>query len=120
MGRFVEGFERAKAADEAREAEARRRAERVAAALKNLSDKLDEDRDALERQQITMRIEHGSLVLKRMQQPMASVSFDPDSRRFKVHEYSVSEGKTEMHAQDAEDCALKLGEYVYSLKGGSA
>jgi hypothetical protein len=120
MGKLVEGFMRAKAATEEREAEARSRAERTDAALRQLSEKLAEDREALDRQQITMRIEHGSLVLRRMLQPLAGATFDPDANRFNIHEYSVSDGKTETEAQDADECALKLGEYSYSLKGNSA
>ena len=120
MGRFQEGFERARAAAEEREAEARRRAERIEAALKQLSEKLGEDSEALDRQKITMRIEHGALVLKRMLQPMAGVTFDPDSGHFKIHEYSVSEGTTETEAENADECALRLGEYSYSLKGSVA
>jgi hypothetical protein len=117
MGKFLEGFEGAHKAAEERDAAARRRAERIAEALKKLSDKLAEDREALEGEKITMRIEHGALVLRRVLQPMAGVSFDPDSGRFNIHRYSVSEGKNEMEAADIEECALRLGEYAYSLKG---
>jgi hypothetical protein len=120
MGKFGEGFERAKAAEEAREAEARRRAELVAAALKELSERIGEDGEVLNQQGITLRVEHGGLVLSRLRQPMASVSFDPGSGHFHIREYTASEGKTEIEAESCDDCALKLGEYVYSLKGGSA
>jgi hypothetical protein len=119
MGKFLEGYEKARKAAEERDAEARRRAEAIADALKRLSDKLGEDQEALERQNITMRIEHGALVLKRLLQPMAGVSFDPDSGRFKIHEYSSAEGTTEADASDIDECALKLGEYTFSLRGGA-
>jgi hypothetical protein len=116
MGKFLEGWERARAAAEAREAEAQRRQELVAERLKTLSERLGEDGDDLARLKITMRVEHGSLVLKRILQPMAGVTFDPDSGRFKIHEYSVAEGKSEIEAEDVDECALKLGEFAYSLK----
>jgi hypothetical protein len=120
MGKFLEGFERARKAAEERDAEARRRAERVAAAIKELSDRLGEDRAMLDQEQITMRVEHGALVLKRALQPIAGVSFDPDSGRFLIHEYTVAEGKTEAEAANLDECALKLGEYAFSLKRSAA
>jgi hypothetical protein len=116
MGKFLEGWEQARAANEEREAEKRRRLERVAAALKQLSDALAEDAEELARRDLNMRMEHGALVLRRMVEPMAGVTFDPDTGRFKIHTYAVKEGNTEIEAKDVEDCALKLGEYVYSLK----
>jgi hypothetical protein len=116
MGKFLQGWERARAAAEEREAEKRRRAERVAAALKELSEALAEDAEELAKRDINMRMEHGALVLRRMVEPMAGVTFDPDTGRFKIHTYAVKEGNTEIDAQSVEDCALKLGEYAYSLK----
>jgi hypothetical protein len=116
MGKFLEGWERARAVGEEREAEKRRRAERMAAALKQLSDALAEDAEELARRDLNMRMEHGALVLRKMVEPMAGVTFDPDTNRFKIHTYAVKAGNTEIDAQDVEDCALKLGEYVYSLK----
>jgi hypothetical protein len=115
MGKFLEGWERARAAAEERKAEKHRRADRMATALKQLSDALAEDADELARRNITMRMEHGALVLRRMVEPLAGVTFDPDSGRFKVHKY-VSGGDTEIDAQGFEECALKLGEFAYSLK----
>ncbi len=115
MGKFLEGFERARAAAEAREAEAQRRTEHAAAALQQLSDTLGKDSEALDGQKITMQIEHGSLVLRRVLLPVASVTFDPDSERYKIHEYSVTGGKTQMEGRDIDDCATKLGEYAFSL-----
>ena len=117
MGKFAEGFERARKAAEEREAAARRRAEQIERALKELSDRIGEDGGELSKLKITTHIEHGALVLKRLLQPLAGVTFEPESNRYKIHEYSVTtEGKTEMDADDADECALKLGEYAYSLK----
>jgi hypothetical protein len=116
MGKFLEGWERARMAAEAREAEKQRRLEQVAAALTKLSDLLQEDSDQLTRRQITMRVEHGALVLKRMLQPMAGVTFDPDTGRFKIHEYTQSEGASELEAENVDECATKLGEFAYSLE----
>jgi hypothetical protein len=116
MGKFLEGWERARAVAEGREAEKRRRTEHMAAALKQLSDVLGEDGAELAKREINLRMEHGALVLKRMVEPMAGVTFDPDTGRFKIHTYAVKEGNTEIDAQSVEECALKLGEYVYSLK----
>jgi homospermidine synthase len=117
MGKFLEGWERARAAAEEREAEKHRRAERIAAALKQVVDLLDEDSQELARHSIEMRMEHGALVLRRMVEPMAGVTFDPEKNRFRIHKYSVREGTNDEDAQDAADCATKLGEYAHSLLG---
>ncbi len=115
MGKFLEGWERARAAAEEREADKRRRAERMAAALKELSDALAVDGDELAQRDFNLHMEHGALVLRRKVEPVAGVTFDPDRSRFKIHNY-VTGGDTEMEAQDHEDCALKLGEFAYSLR----
>lgn len=117
MGKFLEGWERARVAAEEREAEKRRRAERIAAALKQVVDLLNEDSGELARRSIDMRMEHGALVLKRMVEPMAGVTFDPDKNIFRIHKYSVREGTNDEDAQDPADCAQKLGEYAHSLLG---
>lgn len=116
MGKFLEGWERARAAAEARDAELRRRTERMAEALKALSDALAEDGQELAARNINLRMEHGALVLRRMVEPMAGVTFNPDTGQFKVHTYAVKEGNTEIDAESVEECAMKLGEYVYSLR----
>jgi len=115
MGKFVEGWERAHAAAEAREAEKRRRAERMAAALKQLSDALAVDGEALAQQSFNLHMEHGALVLRRVVEPVAGVTFDPANGKFKIHIY-VTGSETEMEAGDHEECALKLGEFAHSLQ----
>ncbi|MGH6923558.1 MAG: hypothetical protein ACRED5_07440 [Propylenella sp.] len=116
MGKFLEGWERAHAAAEEREAEKRRRAERTANALKELAEALAEDKDELAKRDLHLRVEHGALVLRRAVEPMAGMTFDPDTGRFRIHTYAVTEGNTEIDAESVEECALKLGEYVNSLR----
>ena len=118
MGKFLEGWESARQAHEAKEAEKRRRQEIMAGALKELSDALAVDGEELQTRNLTLRMEHGALVLKRLAEPLAGVNFDPDTRRFKIHKYTVTEGSAETdEAGNIEECALKLGAYAYSLKG---
>ncbi len=114
MGKFLEGWERARAAAEERDAAERHRLEVTTAALKQLSDTLAEDGDELARRNMNLRMEHGALVLRRMVEPLAGVTFDVATGRYKIHKYSG--GETEMEARDLEECALKLGEFAYSLK----
>jgi hypothetical protein len=116
MGKFLEGWERARVAAEEREAARRRRAEQVSDALKQLTEVLEADNEVLNKRNITLRIEHGALVLKRAAEPLAGITFDPETGHFRIHEYFAAEGKNEMDAQDIEDCAMKLGEYAYSLE----
>ena len=116
MGRFKDGWEQAQAAAEAEEAEKRRRGEAVAAALKSLSDALAADGEVLAQQNLTLRVEHGALVMKRLVEPLAGVTFDPDRSRFKIHKYTSSDDTQEDEAKDIDECALKLGAYAFALK----
>jgi hypothetical protein len=115
MGKFLEGWERARKAAEEREAEKRRRQQVIATALEEVSAALDEDREELGRHGLAMKMEHGALVMSRKHEPVASVTFDPDKARFHIHRYTATEGNTELDAESAADCAAKLGEYAYSL-----
>ncbi len=116
MGKFQEGWNEARAAAEAAEAEKQRRLERIATALNALSDTLSADSTALTEQQLTLKMEHGSLVLKRLMEPLAGVTFDPDARAYKIHKYAVTDGSNEDEAKDVDECAAKLGAYAYSVK----
>ncbi len=116
MGKFLEGWERARVAAEERDAEKHRRVEGMAVAMKALSDMLAEDGEELAKRDINLRMEHGALMLKRMAEPIAGVTFDPDTGKFRIHTYAVKEGNTEIDAQSVEECAVKLGEYVYSVR----
>jgi len=116
MGKFMDGWQRAQAEAEKREAEKRRRLEAIAAELKKLADALVEDEEELARRNITLKMEHGALVLKRMVEPMAGVTYDPEGARFLIHKYTVAQGASESdEAHGVDQCAQKLGEYAFSL-----
>ncbi len=115
MGKFLDGWERARVAGEQREAEKHRRLEQIAAALDRVAEALAEDNDELARRNIVVRMEHGTLLLKRMAQPMAGVTFDLDKGHFKIHNYAASDGETETDAGDVDDCVTKLGEFAFSV-----
>ena len=117
MGKFAEGWQKAHAAEEAREAEKRRRAEVATEALRLLSEALEVDKDDMARHHLSLRMEHGALVLKRVAEPLAGVAFDPDANVFKMHKYSVRQGESESdEAKTIDECAIKLGAYAYSIR----
>jgi homospermidine synthase len=79
------------------------------------------DKDEMTRHHLSLRMEHSSLVLKRVAEPLAGVTFDAETNTFKMHKYSVRQGESESdEARTIEECAMKLGAYAYSLRGSTA
>jgi hypothetical protein len=113
MGKFLDGLENATAAAERLAAEKRQRAEAAAAALRRFADILDVDREAFARLNLSLATEHAALVVKKLREPLAAVSYDPDSRTYKIAKYLTDAGDAGIEVADAEDCAIKLGEYIY-------
>jgi hypothetical protein len=115
VGKFLEGLQQARAAADVVAAEKARLNEIAAAAIANLTRLLKEDSDELALHQISLHLEHGALVVKKKLAPVAGISYDPSTALFKISEYAASKGGVEIAAQDAEDCAAKLGAYIFSL-----
>ena len=116
MGKFLEGWQQARTAAEAVTAEHDRLGEIATVAIAKVESLLKEDAGELTLRDLTLHSEHGALVVKRKLSPVAGITYDPGAALYKIIEYSGSKGSTEIPAQDAEECAVRLGAYIYSLR----
>ena len=116
MGKFSEGWDKARVAQEERDAEKRRRAERQVTALQSVEKALTEDAEMLKSENIIVHIEHGALVLKRLAEPMAGVTYDVDKDAYHIHKYTSSDSAEALEADGVDDCVTKLGEFAFSMK----